>query len=215
MLLVELLEFTNNFLGSKFVGGEELALKLHQETSQNKKAEHPAQANASTQLKRKIDTAADNSSDEDTNELEDNIKQIEKKRQRKESEKIAASLKPEKARNELQSADISQNMGEKEKNNVDIDIKSADNEEKKAVKYNLTADSTKKSVAASKNDFKSTTKKGNQVSTAAKIDNATAAKADDKNKPTSEGAELSVESMLKDFSDKLSENLLPDPFDSD
>ena len=34
-------------------------------------------------------------------------------------------------------------------------------------------------------------------------------------KPTPEEEQLDVSEMLKDFSDKLNENLLPDPWDAD
>ena len=72
------------------------------------------------------------------------------------------------------------------------------------------ADSVSKSKVAESSDSK---KDNKQAKTEKPVGNSETAKATENTE--SSGEELDVQTMLKDFSDKLNENLLPDPWDSD
>eukprot|EP00088_Acartia_fossae_P051550 TRINITY_DN5790_c0_g1_i11.p1 TRINITY_DN5790_c0_g1~~TRINITY_DN5790_c0_g1_i11.p1 ORF type:complete len:777 (-),score=207.22 TRINITY_DN5790_c0_g1_i11:77-2407(-) len=143
---------------------------------------------------------SDDSIDENAALIQENLKQIENtKRKRQESEKSLDVVEPKKSKvptpsqSKTKSADS--DLAPKSKS-ADLKLKSADSAQKSK-------------VAGS-----SSSKKDNKQEKPEKpVDNSGTAKASE-NTETS-GEELDVETMLKDFSDKLNENLLPDPWDSD
>ena len=132
------------------------------------------------------------SDDEDTsNELAHNIKHIEEvKRMRKESESVAET-------------------------NTKSAVKKAGN---KVTEENAGTKETEKNAGQSKSDKASKSKK--EIKAGKKLQSADSTQqvsmvptvAASKEAVNTEGEDIDVQTMLNDFSDKLNENLLPDPF---
>ena len=135
-------------------------------------------------------TNKDESSDDEvtSNELANNIKHIEDvKRKRKEIESVAETSKESAVKN------VQKNVGDKED----------DTNARKTTK-----------AKKSKSPVKEAKVSGGKFSSAESIQSMVPTVAASKEViNNAEGEEIDVQTMLNDFSDKLNENLLPDPFD--
>lgn len=172
--------------------------KLKETSDQVKTKETQAQ-NIGKQLKRKMAELAtnnDESSDDEvmSNELANNIKHMEEvKRKRKEIESVAETNKESAVKN-VQEKETGENAGDKE-----------DDTNAKKTK------STK--AKKGKSPVKEAKMSGKKFSPGESIQSMVPTVAASKEVINTEGEEIDVQTMLNDFSDKLNENLLPDPFD--